>query len=79
MASRAGFNQRSELKRLADPRQFVDLRLVLHIAKGSSLGKVKVLDCGEHSGTSAYNPRISEMPARAADNMFSVRGRERSV
>jgi len=61
MASRAGFNQRSELKRLADPRQFVDLRLILHIAKGSSLDKVKVLDCGEHSATVAYNQKINKL------------------
>ena len=35
MAIFAGFNQRDELKRMADPLQFTDLRLVLHIAKDS--------------------------------------------
>jgi len=60
MASRAGFNQRSELKRMVDPRQFVDLRLVLKIAKGSSPDRVKVLDCGEHTATVEYNRKINK-------------------
>jgi len=44
-----------------DPRQFTDLRLVLRIAKGSSPGKVKVLDCGEHSATVDYNQKINKL------------------
>jgi hypothetical protein len=60
MARRAGFNQRNELKRMNDPRQFTDLRLVLHIAKGSTPGRVKVLDCGEHAATVAYNRGINK-------------------
>jgi hypothetical protein len=61
MASRAGFNQRDELKRMHDPRQFTDLRLVLHIAKGSVPGKVKVLDCGIHAATVTYNQNINKL------------------
>jgi hypothetical protein len=60
MAGMVGFNQRSELKRLLDPRQFVGLRLVLQIAKNSAPGNVKVLDCGEHSATTVYNQRINK-------------------
>ena len=60
MASRAGFNQRSELKRMVDPRQFVDLRLVLQVAKGSAPDRVKVLDCGEHPATVEYNRKINK-------------------
>jgi len=60
MASRVGFNQRDELKRMNDPLQFTDLRLVLRIAKGSTPGRVKVLDCGEHAATAAYNQKINK-------------------
>lgn len=60
MASRAGFNQRDELKRMVDPVQFTDLRLVLNIAKDSSPGRIKVLDCGEHPATVDYNRRINK-------------------
>jgi len=63
MASMSGFNQRSEMKRLLDPRQFVGLRLVLQIAKNSTPGNVKVLDCGEHSATTIYNQRINNQRA----------------
>jgi len=61
MANQAGFNQRSELKRMIDPLQFTGLRLVLRIAKGSSPGRIKVLDCGEHDATSAYNQKINKL------------------
>jgi hypothetical protein len=60
MASRAGFNQRDEMKRMMDPLQFTDLRLVLHIAKNSTPGRVKVLDCGEHPATVEYNRRVNK-------------------
>ena len=60
MASRAGFNQRSELKRMVDPLQFFGLRLVLQIAKGSSPIRVTVLDCGEHHPTVEYNQKINK-------------------
>jgi hypothetical protein len=61
MAGLVGFNQRSELKRLLDPFQFTGLRLVLQIAKGSVPNNVRVLDCGEHPATSAYNQRINRL------------------
>jgi hypothetical protein len=61
MASMAGFNQRSEMKRLMNPLQFTGLRLVLQIAKGSAPGSVRVLDCGEHSATTVYNQRINRL------------------
>ena len=61
MAHMTGFHQRSEMKRLLDPRQFVGLRLVLQIAKNSTPGNVKVLDCGEHSATIIYNQRLNKL------------------
>jgi hypothetical protein len=61
MASRVGFNQRSEMKRLLDLLQFTGLRLVLQIAKDSAPGSVRVLDCGEHPATTVHNQRINRL------------------
>jgi hypothetical protein len=57
----SGFNQRSETKRLYDPRQFVGLRLLFRVCKGSALGAVRVGECRENSSLSAYNRKVNKL------------------
>ena len=56
----SGFNQRSDLKRMLDPLQFTDLRVLLNVAANSTPEKVKVLDCGEHTAIADYNRKVNK-------------------
>jgi hypothetical protein len=61
IATMSGFNQRSEVTRLIDPRQFVKLMLLLKVAKGSVPERVRILDCGEHGPIVTFNRRINKL------------------
>jgi hypothetical protein len=60
-AKMSGFNQRSEWKRLHDPRQFVRLRLLLNVLKGSTFSSVRIGDCGEHPPIVTYNRKLNRL------------------
>jgi hypothetical protein len=61
IARMSGFNQRSESKRLYDPRQFIRLRLLLKVSKGSMPDRVHITDCGENNSIVTFNRKINRM------------------
>jgi hypothetical protein len=60
-ARMAGFNQRSELKQLHDPRQFVRLRLLIKVLQGSTVSLPRLGDCGEHGPITTYNRKVNKL------------------
>ena len=60
LAWHSGFRPYPEVKRLYDPMQFAQLRVLLKIRKGSNRDRISIENVGEHLPLSTYNRKINK-------------------